>query len=1490
MGTEIPNFTGVDFLPEEVPLSMSGHLLQAHIASKQEAPFRIVSQKYLIDSYNSWAPRMVNGVLEPGRSGKIFEHLKIHLDQNSYVKIKPYRVIEPAHSPDRCRLEHRDYEAIYEGQLVLVEKGDEKSIDTRGVIEIFRFPVMVGSHVSSKLNGSTTPKDLINMNECTSDGFGYYVIAGNEKAMTIHEKTRNDRINLYSIVVKSKKTTKFISEMISKSLHVTRKIAVTHFTGGKDDGKIRRLKALVRLFGESTIKQLRDREYKGLHGFRNVSKPAELEGGNYLPPKCEVPCLQLMLNCFDYDGVMLLPFLIYYFPEQFISPEKLKLMGKYGDRENYTDPNNHNFNQFFIEASSAFFDKLMPFLDPSIYQEVYQLLLADLAPISANFMRKEYSDESGMSFLDKMEDYIYWRIRPENIDIKYVESGEKTKATGILRRVTSNGIVDRSRLKEIIEVNFFQDSRVSGELDDAEKDNRMRQMFNTLMVITAKLLGKICGKTALDNQNDLGVRKFDGPGKIFEDIIGQSLELVLGGIQLQIKNSAASKENKIQTIINHLDNPSSGLRSITSSLHSKFTKSVSPTPKEVLSTEIMKRENMLTPISEVTKKNIPIRRVTKGDKGFAIRILKASELGFTDPCETPERNATGLVKRNALTSETSLDRDLEKEELEKYLTKEMNLRSLPAPRNSPDFRGIVALNGRILGWGDAEDIYRKLILARRIRTTPINCPSELKTFYEERKSQRGVGKELIIPHDTAIHLDRENLFLSISMEASRPIRPLLTVENGVLVLENVFRSAGIGDRWMSRWPEFVQLFANQNIGPWITGQIDSAFKWEKARVQYEATRSAINFLYHVGAIEYVDAQEQPSIFLAERLEDVVYKSDYLGQLKNILKSLEKDTAPVAAVAASAVTPDPKEIMKEARKKEISDEIDALLRNNYTHAEINPVVMFGAVGCTIPRANHTEGPRNSLESSMAKQAIGTFHTNPNRMDAAMRSLAYPNRPLAEVETAGIIGIDAFPLGQMSDLCVASTLGQTQEDSHIVNQKFIDYGGACSIIETTKKKIVVHDSHNVSLIIHPYNNRKTYRRVTRRRSAWFYRNLTEDGIARKGSYLKEGDCVIGCISKIATGNMRDSVWEDSSIFVSPGEEGFVDNIYYKEIEGFNKKETVIRVRFRALVPTEVGDKFAPRYAQKNTIGTILHPFELPCTQDGMTPSFIINPHAIPARKTVGLPLEMLAGRLATLTKERFNMTTFKHYDEENFDKNFLDYRLSKWDGRDYIDPGVYEVQKMDDKIRAIEEKYEEIEKTDCCKRAMFDGTNCEMFPDLIMMGGIQNRALKHKVRNKFQARGRGALNDVTFEPRAGRGNYGAVRFGEMELAAIKTLGLDEVIYDRMSYASGEVYYVACSRCGEQAGRSTDQSQHYFCRACDVQGVPQPTAQEVLEAQEKYYLSLGPGKEPGPIPRFIMVRTRRAWCALRAYLAGMGIKVDTTFEPSKRDLPKRISVPEK
>ena len=104
------------------------------------------------------------------------------------------------------------------------------------------------------------------------------------------------------------------------------------------------------------------------------------------------------------------------------------------------------------------------------------------------------------------------------------------------------------------------------------------------------------------------------------------------------------------------------------------------------------------------------------------------------------------------------------------------------------------------------------------------------------------------------------------------------------------------------------------------------------------------------------------------------------------------------------------------------------KENYTHCEIHPSLILGALASCIPFPHHNQSPRNTYQSAMGKQAVGIPTSNfNNRYDTFSHILSSPQRPLVETKMMKYLNVNSLPNGINVIVAIACYGGYNQEDS-------------------------------------------------------------------------------------------------------------------------------------------------------------------------------------------------------------------------------------------------------------------------------------------------------------------------------------------------------------------------------------------------------------------------------------------------------------------------------
>lgn len=670
----------------------------------------------------------------------------------------------------------------------------------------------------------------------------------------------------------------------------------------------------------------------------------------------------------------------------------------------------------------------------------------------------------------------------------------------------------------------------------------------------------------------------------------------------------------------------------------------------------------------------------------------------------------GIVKNLALTAYISIDRD--------PLPIQQAVAPYLSEQPTPNQTAKVLINGIFVGWAEGPTLLDFCLTQRRTAR-----------FYR----------------DTAIYLDRDN-YLHLYTDGSRLMRPLLIVDpDGELVISKK--------------------------GLW---------------------KAPFDELLREGCVEYIDAMEQEGIMLAQSIWDMQGRAKEKAQL---LRYVEEARSAVSHFASQMETTEedvdegwvggyrikPVTLvtetgtsitltnLKEAQHtlEEASGALETLQKKRpFTHCELDPQAIISADAAIMPMPETSQGPRVTYQVSMIKQALGIYHSNyQSRFDTTSKVLAYPTRPIFEPQINRIIGMDTMPAGSTVIVAFMPWKGFNQEDAIIFKKEALD-NGLFTIVKYMSHKSSERYSQD-------FVEKFGIPEVRKGEPPGRYAHLDENGIAKVGSQIRRGDCIIGKVHR----NIKTGAITNASVFAGVGEEGIVDRV----VVSYNtEKVLVAKVKIRQVRRPVEGDKFASRYAQKGTIGLILPARDMPFNErTGMIPDIIINPSCLPSRMTIGKLKEIVASKHGAIKGERIDASAFRPFDLETYKQSLRSYGY---------EPYGYETLRS--------------------------GTTGQLLQADIFIGPCYYQALRHHVKDKIQMRGRGAIKPISHQPEGGRARGGGQRIGNMETDAFISHGASDVLIDRLCIASDAYKTPWCRNCGTIA-ISNVVSKQFICLNCGEKG---------------------------------------------------------------------------
>ncbi|MBI2105929.1 DNA-directed RNA polymerase subunit B [Candidatus Woesearchaeota archaeon] len=451
-----------------------------------------------------------------------------------------------------------------------------------------------------------------------------------------------------------------------------------------------------------------------------------------------------------------------------------------------------------------------------------------------------------------------------------------------------------------------------------------------------------------------------------------------------------------------------------------------------------------------------------------------------------------------------------------------------------------------------------------------------------------------------------------------------------------------------------------------------------------------------------------------------------------------------------------------------------LTEKYTHLELGAITILGVTTSLVPYANYDAAARLNGGSKNQKHALGLYLANYLlRMDTDVSVLHSPQMPIVSSFMAGISNYDKHPSGfnvVIAEMCYE---GYNMEDAIIFNKSSIERGLARSTyfrpyaVEELRYSGGLMDEIGI-----PNKEVRGYK------SEKDYRYLENDGIVYTGQKLKADDVIIGKTSPPRfLGEMEEfsfsaSTRRESSTIVKHGEAGVVDMVILTDNEEGNK---LVQARLRDQRIPEIGDKFTSRHGQKGVIGLTVPSIDLPFSSKGISPDIIHSPHSIPNRMTVSHLIEILAGKVGSLSGRIVDGTTFDAEPEKGLRQELLELG--------FRDDGT---------------------------ETMYNGVTGERYKVRIYIGNMYYLKLKHMVANKLHARASGRIQLLTRQPIEGRSKGGGLRLGEMEKDCLVAHGASLLLKERFDSDKTTIY--VCENCGLLAVNDSFRNRQYCTRCGD------------------------------------------------------------------------------
>ena len=282
----------------------------------------------------------------------------------------------------------------------------------------------------------------------------------------------------------------------------------------------------------------------------------------------------------------------------------------------------------------------------------------------------------------------------------------------------------------------------------------------------------------------------------------------------------------------------------------------------------------------------------------------------------------------------------------------------------------------------------------------------------------------------------------------------------------------------------------------------------------------------------------------------------------------------------------------------------------------------------------------------------------------------------------------------------------------------------------------------------------------------KNLDEFGIIRIGAEVKDGDILVGKVSRkgvtelSAEERLLHAIFgekarevRDTSLRVPHGAGGIVQDVKIFTREGGDELSPGVNMMVRVYIAQkrklQVGDKMAGRHGNKGTVSVVIPEEDMPFMPDGTSIDIMLSPMGVPSRMNIGQVLDLHLGMAAR--------------------------KLGI-----HVASPVFDGARDEDIWSALQEAGLPGDG----KTVLYDGRTGEAFDNRIAVGVMYYLKLAHMVDDKIHARSIGPYSLVTQQPLGGKAQFGGQRFGEMEVWALEAYGAAYTLQEILTYKSDDV----------------------------------------------------------------------------------------------------------